>query len=716
MEYADLSRQQQFEMFQAAKAGKFKQPSDIDDYLASKEPSLLTKALDLRDQAEGKILDTVLPKKQLSDLSPEQTKDLSDAKGSSYPLSKYTPPWLVPNLYAASKADKALSERAGEQPLNLLDNPRFIAHPELAKGLNSLASLANVMSPSGNVLRGLGIPEGAHLGDNYPTAARVVGNIGTRDAVAMAMDMVASAAIPKILRASAGIPPELKGIGAPPPDVPPPLKPFGSPEAQDMADLYLRKDAYAQQQRADQALTNTLTPLKEGGISNAGTTAKVVNSYDLPISQESAQDFAEAFPNHPQTKKLQAAMARAATGEARTKGNLAQPSEDFVVDKGERTPIQTVPTTPPVVGYEHPGATLSPDDARFKTQFQEGMTQTEFPFAPTVGEGAYTTTSPLDYHDLVLGRGGQQNLYTQESDIGKPDQLYHTPETDPAIGGAQKTLPIENNPDFNEILRLAAKHADYAPKDIEPFAMEARNEKMGKVANELRRTLNGINQPLPSNLTPEDLENLLRAGGDGPTGSKIQNVRSDTANRIGFQEDLAPIARGEKALALVKRGQGNNDTRAMFQNLAQNYDLPHLLNESDLHTQGEDFVQRQQDYLKSLYDTNDVNRAAQAKYQAKSVKISAENAALLAKYGAKKFGILPSSQDLYNLSTRSLFSPMGAAVGHLAAEKAGKFAGYGLQKASQFIPEETAQELKSPWQSASLINNLMAPKEEQNGK
>jgi hypothetical protein len=404
------------------------------------------------------------------------------------------------------------------------------------------------------------------------------------------------------------------------------------------------------------------------------------------------------------------------------------------MDKGERTPIVTVPTSDPVIGKPHPGATLDySNDPRFKTQFQESMKQTEFPFDPLVGEAAYSTTEPLSYERPVAGRSGEEQLYTSEHDIGKPDQLWHTPETEKPVGADQKTLAFEKNPDLYKLLQLANTHAKYAPANLEPMAMEARQARFGKVANELRDTIKDIEGPLPQNVDYEDLSNILRtSGGEGTTGEQIQNLRADTTKRMGLQEDLAPIARGDKELALVSRGKGFNDTRAMAQELAQKYNLPQLLEESDLMSKAEGHVKGQEDYFKDLYATNKENKYNKQRYEdqlerhaermdkfeRQKQKISEKNAKLLADFGKRSLGILPSQRDLYNLSTRSMFAPMNAAMWHFGAEKAGRLAGFGLMKAGKYLPEDTTalEKLSGPWKRASLIDNVLAPREEESIK
>lgn len=701
MKFADLTPEQKYKMYQSYQQGNLKSPEDIDKFYSDMEPSILSKALDLRDRAGTAILDKVLPEKKLSDLAPSEVQDLEAQK-------------KINGTRSWEQADKFLADRVGEKPINLLENPRFIAHPEIARGLNSLASFANIMSPTNDIARAFGMPSGPRLSEYSPTAARMVGDLSVRDAASLAGDVGLAGGLSAASKAAKNSKPILSDLPTKPIPEPRPMPPFASPEVQNVADAVARKDALSLQQLASQALLETLGSLKEKGLSNASTASKVVNSYDLPISKESTEALMQAFPDHPEVQKLRSAMERTATGEARTKGNYVAPSEDFVVDKGERTPITTVPDADPVIGKPHPGATLDyTQDPRFKTHFQEGMQQTEFPFDPLVGEAAYSTMEPLDHNAPILGREGEQKLYTESHHIGKPDQLWHTPETEAAYGGAQKNFGIENNPDFYKLLQLTNNHAKYAPNGIEPLAMEARNARMGRVADELRETLKGIKSPLPENLSEEDLANFARAGGEGTTGERVQNVRNDTTKRMGLQEDLAPIARGDKELALVNRAKGVNDTRAMAQDLAQNYGLPQLLEQSNLMSDAEDFLKSQKQYLDEHYAVNSRNKAAKAKYEEKLAKISSENAKLLADFGARKFGIMPSKQDVYNLSTRSLFSPMGAAVGHLAVEKAGRAAGYGIQKGLQYMPEGVAEELKGPWNRASLIGNVLAPREDQ---
>ena len=678
------------------------------------EPSLFDKAmapidkgLDLRDQAEKYLLNKFLPEKKISDLSPDQVKNLNTVKAEQ--------PDNFPRIL-----DKYLATKTGEEPIDLLNNPRFIAHPELAKGLNSLASLANVMSPSNDLMKYFGVPQGGHLSDISPRAARMVGDLSARDAAGLASDF----AIPHGLNilgktaatAAEASKPNLYSLPSEGPQLQPkPIPPFAYPEIQEYADMVRRGDALGLKKRANTAISNTANDLKQPGLSNANTAAKIVNSYDLPISKDVVDTFAQGIPDHPEVQKLINASSNTATGEARTQGNLVNPREDFIADQGEKTPITIVPTSDPVIGEPHPSATIDyRNDPRFKTQFQEGAQQTLFPKEPLMGEAAYTTTQPLDYNNPILGNEGQQKLYTKTSDIGSPDQVWHTPETNPTIGADQATLPFQKNPDLYKLLQLANEHAKYAPQDLSPTAMQARNAKFGQAANELRSTIKNINEPLPANLSEEDLANLQRAGGDGTTGEQVQNIRNDTTNRIGLQKEVIPAVRNSNELSLINSAKkGVNDKLAIAQDAAQNYGAPDLANEIETARKADQHIQDQADYFDQLYKTQNENRKASQKYQRDIQNISTKNAKILADFGARGLGFLPSRQDVYNLGTRSIFAPVGSSLGILGVEKAGALGAYGLTKAGAYAPQYNAMgaSLKNPWQDASIIGNTMAPQE-----
>jgi len=654
------------------------------------EPNVLDKLSNMRDTAENAILDTVLPKKKLEDLTPEELQDYQKGKEGTY--AKYLPPGVNALGIPARAADKWISERANEPQVDFRDNPRLLTHPELAKSLNLLSSMTSVPS-FGSVLKAAKVPEGPRpISSLSPSLARFIGmDPSVRDLAGMTADMMSPAAISAAGRGIKNTAESMKpALSTYPKELPPPLKPYARPEVAELADAMARNDARAIQQGDSSALENTLKDLKEKGISNSQTAARLVNSYNLPISGESAQTLIDAFPDHPEVQKLKTAMERTATGEARTKGNLINPSEQFVVDRGERTPIKTVPTSEPVIGEPHPGATLDyGNDPRFKTHYQDAMEQTSFPFAPDVGEASFQNPR--------TGNQGAEKLYSEQSLVGAEPEHWHAPEFEQAQGGAQMFLPFESNPDFYKLLQLSNEHARYAPQNLEPAAMEAREKRFGDVANELRGTLKGIKAPLPEQLSTEDMQNLLRTNVDGTTGEKIQGLRNDTTKRIGMQEDLAPIARGDKEMALINRGKDLGDTRAMFQELAEKYNLPQLLERSDLRTAAEKHLQDQKDYLKGISDVSAQNAATRA-------KIDAKNAKLLADFGKKRFSILPSNKDLYNFATWSSLGPVSHAAQAYAATKAGKLVGDSIPYFASKIPENAIT--TTPWGRILLSKDL----------
>jgi hypothetical protein len=745
MKFKDLTPEKQYELYKKFDSGEISTPEHARDFISDQEPSLLDKAIGLRDKASTAILDYALPAKKDSDLSEAQKLELGQAK---YDSKRNPRSW--------QKLDSYLGDKVGEKPLDLLEHPRFIAHPEIAKGLNSLASLANVISPSNTALRFAGVGSGAHLSDVLPKVAKVTGwDPSVRDAASIAGDFGLSAATRAVgasIRGAVEAKPNLlampepyvselyKGPKAPvaPMHEPFPMNPYASADAQEVADMIRRNDPLALQKRVKPKLEDTLGGLKSVGLSNAETAAKVTNAWDLPISKEAAQNLIDEFPNHPEVKKLKAAMDNSVTGEARTKGNYIQPEEDFVYDKGERTPIKVEPTSHPVIGQPHPSARVNHvGDPRWDTEFQEGARLTDFPEAPLMGEAAYTTTEPLDPTRPIAGRSGEQHLYPQESFLGEPDKLWHTPETNPPVGGAQKTLPIENNPDFYKLLQLAGNHANYVAEPLSPAAMQARNTKFGSVANELRDTIKSSDRPLPNNLSDIDQANLARSGGEGTTGQRVQGVRDDTTARIGLQEDLAPSVRGDKEVALVNKTKGFNDTRAMAQDLAENYGHPALLEEADTFTKAEKHIKDQEDYFKEREAVLRRNKAAKEQHQRdldnhavqidkhnkreidrvekhkiKTDKISEKNAQMLMDFS--KTNILGVSQaDLHRLSTRAVFGDLPTALMHLGAEKGAKALAPRLMSGLKYIPDGTADALAGPWKRASIIGNVLAPKEEE---
>jgi hypothetical protein len=325
MKFADLTDDQKFEMFQAYRNGTLKTKEDIDKFFESKEPSLVSKFIEhsslgkgikLKEQAEQYLLDKFLPEKKQAELTPEEVKNLEYAK--AHPSNR---PW--------ERADKYLAERVNEKPVDLLENPRFIAHPELAQGLNSLASLANVISPTQSLARFAGMNQGGRLSDIAPDIAKVLHfDPSVRDVVSLAGDLAIPTgigALGKAARKAAASHPTITPIpeytGPKPPAAPEmmarPAPPFAPPEVQEYADIIRRNDPLTAQNQASKALLETLGELKQKGLSNAETAAKVVNSFDLPISQEAAETFIQNFPDHPEVQNLKAAMERTATGEAR---------------------------------------------------------------------------------------------------------------------------------------------------------------------------------------------------------------------------------------------------------------------------------------------------------------------------------------------------------------------------------------------------------------